>query len=33
VNKFRGKYAIDLDADTGLDRIIRAEVARFLENE
>jgi hemerythrin superfamily protein len=33
VNKFRGKYQIDIDADTGLDRVVRAEVARFLETE
>ena len=33
VNKFRGKYQIDLDADSGLDRVVRAEVARFLETE
>ena len=33
VNKFRGKYAIDVDRDSAQDRIVRAEVARFLENE
>lgn len=33
VNKFRGKYQIDIDADAGLDRVVRAEVARFLETE
>ena len=33
VNKFRGKYQIDIDADSGLDRVVRAEVARFLETE
>ena len=33
VNKFRGKDSIDIDSDANLDRVIRAEVARFLEAE
>lgn len=33
VNKFRGKYQIDVDEDKVLDNMIKVEVARFLENE
>ena len=33
VNKFRGKYQIDMDEENPMDRVITAEVARLLETE
>lgn len=33
VNKFRGKYQIDIDDQSGLIRLVRAEVGRFLDSE
>ena len=34
VNKFRGKYCVDMaEEENAMDRLIRAEVARFLETD